>query len=264
MSSKNEDTVRDFAILEAIQNNDLPTFKTLLGDSNEEIAQSANRPFSHCIHHPGLSLFLACAKYGRYELLEFLLQIPGININHQDGTGNSALSVLIINKEDMQNYGDTLKCAKLLVSHPLFEFNLANNNNTTALMLAAMDEHHYQMLQLVLKVYNVDVTLRNNDNESAVLIATEWLYATNVRLLLRHPDIDINEIFDDGNTMLKSYVNWRNIGEIGLLCGRQLLNRTDIDANNISNIIHSISIWDNTDTLLHKIYTHALFTHGYI
>src|SRR3569832_1251595 len=90
----NMEIIKSRLIRDAIKSNDFTTFVKLIGNSDAEIAKNANakigcktcsaEPSNNCTHL--LSPFLWCVYHARWEMLEFLANIPGVNLNAEFGS----------------------------------------------------------------------------------------------------------------------------------------------------------------------------------
>jgi ankyrin repeat protein len=269
-------------IFDAIINDDYATFVHLLGRNEKEIAENAMRfnrnrqPVIRVgkLNVYDLSPFLLCAKYGRHKMLEFLLNIPGININQQDSCGHNALAQRIVQTQIAQTnkrkqvieLKNTVICTKLLLSQPLFNVNAIDSLNRSALELAAKDEKQYKIVTLLLK--RINIWTHDKWGFTAIMRAAMHLNATNIRLLLRnaypHPIsymyTYVNQTNQDSHTALLLFA-YQDPGERGLQCARQLLTRGYVDVHYIGNRdANAMTITVER----HKYLTQAMITHGRI
>src|SRR4051812_8672972 len=85
----------------AIEENNFDAFVQLLGETEEEKLANAqtilsNRTEGEISSKPEYlyinTPFLLCAIYGRYKMMEVMLNIPNINVNEQDENGMNALA----------------------------------------------------------------------------------------------------------------------------------------------------------------------------
>src|SRR5689334_20826150 len=82
-----------YSIDAAIKENNFETFVQLLGATNQEQLRNADVN----LRQPGARItpFLHCATYGRYEMLEYMLNIPNMNVNQTDSRGRNALAEIL-------------------------------------------------------------------------------------------------------------------------------------------------------------------------
>jgi ankyrin repeat protein len=243
-------------LLNAITNDDFTTFVQLLGNSAHEIGENVMRIINveMAVEYPDdVHPFIQCAQLGRYEMLKYLINIPELNINHKDEYGHNALSTIIYNTGNSEN---VVRCAKLFISHRLFNINAVDNTNRTVLMLAASEAKHYQIVKLLLKRDDIDVNIVDNDNLTALLCATMWCLALNTRLILRHPRVHLCFNDESENTLLIQYVGCES-EEMDLLFCRQLINHRGITTNERRMAEYVSVMWD-------KIFVHAMLIHGRI
>jgi ankyrin repeat protein len=149
---------------------------------------------------------------------------------------------------------------KLVVRQPSFDINSVDENNLTQLMRACADESHYRLIKQLLKDKYINVSLRDNYGNTAIAIASTYLSTINVRVLLTHAHVCINDTNNNSNTALLIYA-YCDDGEMCLLCARQLLNHVDIHVRHINDEgITARSLTLHRDRCL----SHALITHGRI
>ncbi len=221
-------------IFDAIAENDFVTFVQLLGTNYAENAENAMRFIKDVNSVNDTSPFLLCAKYCRYYMLKYLINIPGININQTDSNGHNALGNIILS-QNTTNLKYSLRCAKLLLNNSVFNVNTLNNFNSSVLILAASDPKQYEILKLLLKHRPTSVSLTDSNGNTSLMCASMQLHALNVRLLLRHSNkITINHTNDKGRTALYLCTCY-DTGEAGLQCARQLLYHADINVNRVKD-----------------------------
>ncbi len=256
----------DSIIFDAIVNDDFATFVQLLGMNDTEIAENAMRFIKNVnpvARKPGPAIlhdsspYLLCAKYSRPEMLQYILNIPGINVNQQDANGNSGIENVIFSQK-IYDRNSAIECAKLLISHHLFNVNAVDKFKSSALMSAARDGKHHEILKLLLKRKVIDVSLRDKYGFTALLRASLLMNSTNVRLLLQNTRVNVNETNNDSQTalILLAYF-YRN--ETGLQCARQLLNHDDIHVNFVidNDITAQLITLQQNKYLLHAILSHG-------
>jgi ankyrin repeat protein len=249
-------------IFQAIEQNNYGTFVELLGNNDDEKRENTMRKVTNPVSQYNEYLlelcvdntpFLICALYCRYEMLEYMLQIPNIDVNQQDREGNNALSSIIISAHT----GDVaIKCVKLLLSHPLFNVNAVTIGDRTVLMLVVQNECHFNMFKMLLKHGNIDINIQSNSGNTALMSAASRNCKT-VRFLLHQPNIQINLTNNKGETALYQSAHYI---ENGIQCQRQLLNRSDVNIHYIVNEATKSLVANGIDN---KMYiSHALLIHG--
>jgi hypothetical protein len=249
------------SIRNAIKTNDVSTFVQLLGRSDSERASNAmcfiNIPDFGALYKTARSPFLMCARYGRYEMLQFILNTPGIDINQQDAIGQNAVATVILSNK-IRNTQNALKCAKLLLSNQSFNINAVDCHNRSAIMWTAADGKQYEMLKLLLKHNEIDIKLRGTSRETALFFAISRNCPIHVRHLLQHSTLVVQDASEEASLhrFMRSFG-----GECNLQCARQLLNYQNVNINYIDE--------QNTTaqslTLDHRRYiAHALLIHGRI
>jgi ankyrin repeat protein len=89
----------------------------------------------------------------------------------------------------------------LLLRIPDVDLNARDNDGQTALSRAAENGHN-AVVDLLLRIPNVDLNARDNDGQTALSRAAENGYEAVVDLLLRIPNVDLNSRDNDGRTAL--------------------------------------------------------------
>jgi ankyrin repeat protein len=254
-------------ITSAIEENDIYSFVRLLGETNDEKLQRAQKLLGNCndahsqwcdplgIQHT--TPFLLCAQYGRYKMLEYMLNIPNININQLGYYKHDALSLILMSGE-IDNLSNATKCAKLLLSRKSFDITVVDSFNRNLLHLAAKLDEGFEILKMLLKRKQIDVNIGDNEQINALLYSVRKRNAVNTRILVREPNIHINHLDGHGQSVLRNFL-YSGLEENGLLCCRQLLSHPDINVDYISK-------WSNTAVtyIVKDNLTHALLIHGRI
>jgi hypothetical protein len=248
------------SICDAITENDFTMFIQQLGTSRNEMISNAMTPITDTCTNNKLSPYLLCTKYARFGMLQYVLNIGGIDVNQQDDNGHNALAHLVLGGK-VENSRDAIRCVKQLFTRPSFNLNAVDNFNRSALLLAAADERQFEIIKLLLKHKQINVTQCDHSGSSAIMDAAMHLHATNVRLLLRHcANVCVNDTNNRGRTALFLFACYDH-GDVGLLCARQLLDHPDTNLNYVKDR-------DCTALTLtasrKKFLTHALLTHGKI
>jgi ankyrin repeat protein len=243
------------AICGAIEKNDVDTFKQLLGHNDDEIINNAmifiklpQHRLDHITHCP----FLLCAEYHRYEMLQYLLNIPGIDINQKDTNGHNALMKIVWSK-NFDNLTNQLNCAMLFLSNANFNVNSVDIYRNTVFMWALTDNTRYAIVKAMLKRSEIDVNFHGDMGNTAIMFASTS--SINVRLMLRNANVHINTTNHRGDTALHVFSRVKS----NIHCIRQLLNHPDINVN----IVNNRNTTALSETLVFdKFFTHAMLIHG--
>lgn len=130
------------------------------------------------------ALMEAASDEKRKDIVKLLLSKPNININAQDSHGQTALM--------MATSPGNLKIVELLFTNlPQINVNLQNKYGLTALMLA-INFNHNEIAKLLLNQSNIDVNLYDNQRNTALALAIKNENKETTELLLNHPNININ------------------------------------------------------------------------
>ncbi len=243
-------------IYNAIVKGDLKTFTKLVDKCGQQIA---NHFFKNVFADIDDSPFLLCATYGRYEMMQLLLHIPIIDVNQHGDYGFNALTNIIVSQQ-IKSSQNGINCAKLLLSHPLFQINSVDIYHRTSLSWAAGAEQQFEILKLLLKHKETDVNLQDRQGMTPIFFAPRKFRALNIRLLLRHPHVHVNAQNSCGDTLLIHFASyWQD--ESSLQFSRQLLNHPDINVHYVANTNNSAQ----SLTLHRQQYLiHAMLVHGRI
>jgi hypothetical protein len=250
------DNTKTLFLCYAIENDYFETFVVLIGESDYEISKNAMRFINESNigdSDVDLSPFLLCAKYGRYEMLQYLLNIPGVDVNQRDVRERNALAHIIF-----ANPNNGTFCAKLFLSNALFNINTLIK---TALMHAVTKESQFEIVKLLLKYEEIEVSVPSGTFVNTALIcASRSCITVNMRLLLRHQKVFVNETNWRAQTALLAFVDGYD-SERDLLSARQLLNQPNINVNYVyeRNSSANSMTFDREQFL-----THAMLTHGRI
>jgi ankyrin repeat protein len=242
-----------------IEQNDFRTFIALLGATDEEKLQNAQRVIETDRDH---TPFLYCASYLRHEMLEYLLNIPNIDVNQKDNMGHSALAT-ILDWQMCENMENCTTCAKLLLSQNTFDITTVDKYNRSLLMLAVQDPKHLQITRMLLERQQIDVNLRDSLNDDTALmhcVRNRFKAGIICELLRDTRKMQINFKDEHFNIHpLLSVLIFGN-GDDELLTARQFLNHADINFNSISELGTDVIVGLNNI----NVFAHALLLHGRI
>ena len=193
-------------------------------------------------------LYYLCSKSNEgntyLEVIKLLLSNPDIDVNSKNGMGidNSPLHIT-----------KNIDVVELLLSHPNINVNVQNSKGETPLMrllLSSVDDfiNTRDAVVLLLEHPNIDVNVQDNKGLSAIKIInnSRYLYIACIvyrdikliRLLLRYPDINVNNKKIGDNillTSLKFGLGYDNIV-------KELLQHPNLDVNGIGQKIPLLSL----------------------
>jgi ankyrin repeat protein len=151
------------------------------------------------------SLLVYAIADEEFDVVRVLLQADGIDVNIQDGDGGDGYTPLMV----ATGHVDIMK---LLLRFKDIRINIANYDGRTALS-TAVSAGNVDAVRLLLRQKDIDVNHSDNYGQTALSIAcehsdnygiSEQRYVDCVHLLLRHKDINVNHSDNDGKTAMYS------------------------------------------------------------
>lgn len=144
---------------------------------------------------------IVAAYYNRENIVDFLLQAPGIDINAvTDIACDTALNLAA-------KYGHD-NVVKLLLQAPHINtqipdlnINAQDRNGYTAFMWAASNGHEYVLKRLI-EAPHININAKNRYGDTALILAASNGHENAVRFLIQVPGIDINAQNQSGDTAL--------------------------------------------------------------
>lgn len=142
----------------------------------------------------GLTALMIAAYHNDEEMIELLLQVPGINVNTKNQKGDTAL-IFAANcgSEDTVN---------LLLQVPGIDINAQNQYGDTVLIYAVAHHGRENIAELLLQVPGIDINAQNAIGKTALMVAVQADNENIVNLLLQTPGININAQDKAGRTAL--------------------------------------------------------------
>ena len=176
--------------------------------------------------HFGKTVLMEAVERRAYYIVELLLQHPGIDLNKQYNDRSTALMLAVRT--------GLVGIVGLLLRQPGIDVNIQNNDRSTALMLA-VGLGRREIVELLLQQPGIDVNIQNNDRSTALMLAVESGNYEIVELLLQQPGIDVNIRDKDGSTALMLAVESGNYEIVELLLQQPGIgvNLTDKDARSV-------------------------------
>jgi nitrate reductase NapAB chaperone NapD len=141
----------------------------------------------------GNSALIWAAIIGDIEIVQALLAVPGIKVNHSSTDGASAIILAASN--------NNAEVVQALLAVPGIDVNIRDNDGRSALSEAATRGHTGTVLVL-LNHQDIDVNIRDNDGRSALILAAENGHTETVQALLAVPGILVNARDNDNNSAL--------------------------------------------------------------
>lgn len=159
----------------AIEEDDLCALQELSAHTDINVQEMSN----------GNTALIAAATFGHERIVQFLLTVPGININAQNNIGETALIAAISNGPCThhaldsflkQMYVDTSTCCchenitELLLQLEDININIQDREGNTALICACKLGHR-TMVQFLLEMPGIYLNIKNDTNQTALSIA---------------------------------------------------------------------------------------------
>jgi hypothetical protein len=204
MCDSNNAQIHD--IYTTINENIYDEFVALIGICEDEKRKNATTPIisriscSDKLHarindHP-TSPLTAVAFMFRPKMLEYLLSIKGLNVNHIDSDESCSPLVTVIRElydDNLDNVTDGLICLRLLLQHEKVNVNIAHFASAqTPLILSAGFCSHVAVTRILLLHPRINVNLANIICVTPLMFAVMQGKASNVRQLIRQEGIDAN------------------------------------------------------------------------
>lgn len=145
----------------AIKNNNLGKVKELIDKVNVNFNFGGNVP-----------IILASA-FGYANIVKLLLEVPGIDVNAQDKSGQTALIASVYYHQD--------HIAQILLKAPLLNINAQDAHGHTALM-DAVERENKELIELLLDA-GADLYIKNKDGKTVLDMVTEKFKPTLERLI---------------------------------------------------------------------------------
>lgn len=145
--------------------------------------------------HGKLTPLMTAAMHGTVEILQLLLEYPGIQINGTGELGNNALMMTI----QHPNKSTGLKMARTLISAGI-DIHVKNRAGQTALIIAAYYGNN-PIVQLLLNA-GADINVQDNNGSTALMEAIRNNKNTVIQTLIARPELQINLQNNGGTTAL--------------------------------------------------------------
>lgn len=155
---------------------DLDTIKSL----SNKVDINAGRDY-HIVS--GITALMFACRSGFYDIVDFLLKDPRINVNAHESNGLTALMTAVSNGREA--------IVKRLLEVPELNINAQDEGGHTALALA-IREKKYGIAKLLLKQQNINVNAENINGCTSLMFETTENNEEFVKYLLEMPGINLN------------------------------------------------------------------------
>src|SRR5690606_28657809 len=155
------------------------------------------------------------AVSGTSDVMEYLLKLPGIEVNKQNVYNETALYLAVESRSSA--------VIPLLLAHPGIDPNLASTEYLrTPLMAAAIDYRNLRNLDKLLEFPGINLNAQDANKMTALHIATLSGNAYAVYSLLCEPDIDCSLVNNKGHDALTALLvseskHWPYVVEVYLM-----------------------------------------------
>jgi ankyrin repeat protein len=184
---------------ELVIDDNVDNIKKALG---KEKKSNAMMIFSDLGRLTGKTLFELAAEYCRPNILSYLLTL-GVDINHRNSDGETALHICIQKKGSRKN---RTKCIQILLSNANIDVNMVDEFDYTPLQQVSQSDKNNHILKILLKHEHIDVNKQLINDYGTVptfyysplALACLGAQSQNVRHLVQHRNIDINLLCTSG------------------------------------------------------------------
>lgn len=202
----------------------------------------------------GYTALIHSAAEGHIDIVKLLLQIPGIDVNAQSQTEETALIRTIINANTVFNNREIVK---LLLKVPGINVNVHNYYYGSTALTCAAKYGLEEIVLLLLEIPNIKIHAEDSYGKTAYMLATEANYS-DVALAIKKKAQQLNNIaFNAIDTLAKSS---------SLAIGSNPDMTKEIEHNNLAllkKIIDQVGekiVDADGNTLLHKAFAYNLKT----
>jgi len=179
VNSVTEEGGEDFALMYAVQQNNLDLLDLLL--ANEDIDVDMPGP-------DNITPLMKACHDDRPEIVRKMIAKSQICLDLQDCCGNTAAMVAVL--------AESVDCLQLLSEKEL-DWNLGDDDQDDSAAILAVRVENLQVIEILSKIGSVDWNRRNEKDESAFSIALKKKDKEVIKLILSnvsHHDIDIEHL----------------------------------------------------------------------
>lgn len=141
---------------------------------------------------------IRAAWLGRGNVVKFLLQIPGIDVNARDP--DTALIAAVGRGHE--------NIVRILLRAPKIDVNVRTGHSAWTALSQAIILKRFELIEHLLQVPDIDVNISDNEGNTPLIHAAKLGREDMVKLLLQMPGININAKTENGDTALLQ-ATWR-------------------------------------------------------
>ena len=154
-------------------------------------------------NHQWTALMFACDA-GNSAIVSRLVQVPGLDINHQDEDGDTAARWA-------SDSGHT-ECVSILAETDRVDWNKRNKGGRTPLYLA-LEQGHSDIVDIIVQQPNIDYNVKTKFGETLGQAAVSGGNEKCLETVLRCPRVDLNCRDEEGWSLVFRAIQRKKLGE---------------------------------------------------
>ena len=190
------------------------------------------------IHRQHSALIWACCDGGKFDVLEQLIKVPGLDFNYVGTCGATwGAAVHVVARHNF------LECAKVLAKAPQVDWNNKNKGGEAPLTVSIW-KGHLEIFNFILSIPSIDINSQDVDGLTPLHCA---LYEANlemVSILLARQDIDLSVRTKRGDGFVEAAVYGGSVECVRLL---SQANDDGLDWNRNSSICNTPLLTASSD-----------------
>lgn len=158
-----------------------------------EIRALSGKVGINAIDKSGGTALMNAAINSRGEIIKYLLQVPGIDVNIRDKKENFTALIFA-------SFMASAEIVKLLLQAPV-DINAQKKDGWTALMFASRNDR-LETVKLLLQMPNLNINAQNEEGQTALILAAMVGHREMTEVLLNAPAVNIYAKNKEGKTAL--------------------------------------------------------------
>jgi ankyrin repeat protein len=188
-----------------VESNALDAVSILLRQQMWALARRIPIPDFNGQNRNGRTLLTESLSPPRYAICEYILSLPGIDVNRRDRNGVTPLGACLQAKAPSPNDGvdsetarkafaERKNCVRFLLAQSEIDVNLVHEDSleTTLMVLARAQKPDTKLLETAVQAPGIDVHAQNADGETAAMVAAAHGHKWLVERLASVPGFDTN------------------------------------------------------------------------